>query len=909
MAGRARGRGRAKPQSEPAVSAPGPAPPAQESAAPRPVGRARGRGASAASAAAPPAAAPAPGPPAQDGNGPVAPRAAAANGMNRNRGGGETGGNGLNGLERRVGAMQVAEGEEGAGDRRPRFVNDENVSSGNFDGFKIQTDTIIGDRVPLITNSISLYHKDRFSDAPGQFYHVGFLPEVDNRRVRTAMVRSKNELLGGPHILYDGGSALFTNKRIGNGDGIEFDVTREHDSVVVHVTLTHKGQIFVGGGEFNRITGILMKRALEKMGLTQLGRHHFYPDKKIQLNDGYELWPGFITGVNQYDAGLLMVLDTTFKLAHQRSVMASITDLYNRIRPRNDVENQKFQREVLTALVGKIVVTKYNMKRYKIDDIEFNENPLSTFERKTGPITYKQYYKETHDADITDDKQPLLISLPKASDVRRGMTQPILLIPELCCITGISDELRANFRFMLEMGKITRQPPIEKANTMMSLVQGFKSTPEVAESFKFWNMELDQAGLVQLNGVKMHPAELHFKQGKCDYNTATADFQGALRNVQFRVPINVENYVVIYAGQNEANARKLKDGLEKAGRGFGMQFGNCNAIKLESTRLEELLSKLREATASGNLQLAIVVLPDNRADRYNAIKKQCYVDSPVPSQCVLNRTLGNEKGFMSVVSKLALQINVKMGGEPWNIKLPVGPGNMVIGMDVHHVGKGGKGPSQLGFVSSLNKDLTRFYSRVYTNNDEMVSCIKAAFVSGMQKFREFNQNRFPTAVYIFRDGVGEGQLSRVQEEELSAIEGALKEMEATSNICFCVVSKRIMQRFFAVRGKDLANPPPGTVVYDTVTKKDRYDFFLIPQSSRQGTVTPTHYNVLFDNTGLEHGKLMALAFSLCHMYYNWTGSIRVPNVCQYAHKLAFLAGTSLGGGQPDERLATTLYYL
>ena len=44
------------------------------------------------------------------------------------------------------------------------------------------------------------------------------------------------------------------------------------------------------------------------------------------------------------------------------------------------------------------------------------------------------------------------------------------------------------------------------------------------------------------------------------------------------------------------------------------------------------------------------------------------------------------------------------------------------------------------------------------------------------------------------------------------------------------------------------------------------------------------------------------------MYYNWTGTVRVPAVCQLAHKLAFLAGESLHT-QPHAELACTLHYL
>ena len=54
-----------------------------------------------------------------------------------------------------------------------------------------------------------------------------------------------------------------------------------------------------------------------------------------------------------------------------------------------------------------------------------------------------------------------------------------------------------------------------------------------------------------------------------------------------------------------------------------------------------------------------------------------------------------------------------------------------------------------------------------------------------------------------------------------------------------------------------------------------------------------HYNVLHFSTTLKPDHLQKIAYKLCHIYYNWTGTIRVPAVCQYAHKLAFLVGQSL----------------
>lgn len=53
----------------------------------------------------------------------------------------------------------------------------------------------------------------------------------------------------------------------------------------------------------------------------------------------------------------------------------------------------------------------------------------------------------------------------------------------------------------------------------------------------------------------------------------------------------------------------------------------------------------------------------------------------------------------------------------------------------------------------------------------------------------------------------------------------------------------------------------------------RYDFYLISQSVNQGTVSPTHYNVLYDNTGLDADKMQRLTYKLTHLYYNWSVSI------------------------------------
>lgn len=58
------------------------------------------------------------------------------------------------------------------------------------------------------------------------------------------------------------------------------------------------------------------------------------------------------------------------------------------------------------------------------------------------------------------------------------------------------------------------------------------------------------------------------------------------------------------------------------------------------------------------------------------------------------------------------------------------------------------------------------------------------------------------------------------------------------------------------------NPPSGTVVDDVVTLPERYDFFLVSQSVRQGTVNPTSYNVIIDGSGLKPEHIQKLTYKV-----------------------------------------------
>jgi aubergine-like protein len=184
------------------------------------------------------------------------------------------------------------------------------------------------------------------------------------------------------------------------------------------------------------------------------------------------------------------------------------------------------------------------------------------------------------------------------------------------------------------------------------------------------------------------------------------------------------------------------------------------------------------------------------------------------------------------------------------------------------------------------------------------------FVEGLKFYKNKNKT-LPDRIVVYRDGVSEGEIQHVYEVEIKQIQEALDSVagKGAIRLAFIIVTKRVSSRFFLQIGKTNAcNPFPGTVIDHTVTRQGKFDFYLISQSVKQGTVGPTNYNVLEDSTNWKPHHHQQFAFKMTHLYFNWMGTIRVPAPCQYAHKLAYLTGTALHR-EPNVALADTLFYL
>jgi aubergine-like protein len=85
-------------------------------------------------------------------------------------------------------------------------------------------------------------------------------------------------------------------------------------------------------------------------------------------------------------------------------------------------------------------------------------------------------------------------------------------------------------------------------------------------------------------------------------------------------------------------------------------------------RAEAWVKALQEQLNEG-VQMVVLLLPGSkgRCNLYDDVKRYLLTEFPIPSQVVLTATIQKGKNLRSIVSKILIQMNAKVGGVPWAV--------------------------------------------------------------------------------------------------------------------------------------------------------------------------------------------------------------------------------------------------
>nr|XP_055054548.1 piwi-like protein 2 [Misgurnus anguillicaudatus]XP_055054549.1 piwi-like protein 2 [Misgurnus anguillicaudatus]XP_055054550.1 piwi-like protein 2 [Misgurnus anguillicaudatus] len=731
-------------------------------------------------------------------------------------------------------------------------------------------------------------------------YHVTFTPNIESLSMRFGMMKDHRSTTG--EVVAFDGSILYLPKRLDEVVHLKAERKTDNQEIDIKIQLT---KILPPSSDLCiPFYNVVLRRVMKILGLKLVGRNHYDPNAVVILGKHrLQVWPGYSTSIKHTDGGLYLLVDVSHKVLRNDSVLDIMNVIYQESR-------ESFQDQCTKEFVGTIVITRYNNRTYRIDDIEWSKSPKDTFTLADGSVTtFVEYYRKNYGITIKELDQPLLIHRPKERSKPKGkvITGEILLLPELSFMTGIPEKMRKDFRAMKDLTMHINVGAEQHTQSLKQLLQNINTNDEALRELGRWGLSISPEILVTQGRTLPH--ETICLHSASFVTSQSVDWSREVVRDPSISTVPLSCWAIFFPRRAADQAEELVSTFSRVAGPMGIRIERPVRVELRDDRTETFVKSIHsQLTSEPRMQLVVCIMTGNRDDLYSAIKKLCCIQSPVPSQAINVRTISQPQKLRSIAQKILLQINCKLGGELWTVSVPL-KSLMVIGVDVHHDASK-KSRSVMGFVASLNSMLTKWYSRVTFQmpHEEIISGFRVCLLAALQKYYEVNHT-FPEKIVIYRDGVSDGQLKTVELYEIPQI---LKCFETIPNyepkLAFIVVQKRISTTLYSYGSDHFGTPSPGTVLDHTVTNRDWVDFYLMAHSIRQGCGLPTHYITVHNTANLTPDHLQRLTFKMCHLYWNWPGTIRVPAPCKYAHKVAFLSGQYLHS-EPAIQLSEKLFFL
>ncbi|XP_024023541.1 protein argonaute 1 [Morus notabilis] len=781
-------------------------------------------------------------------------------------------------------------------------------------------------------------------------YDVTITPEVTSRGVNRAVMGQLVRLYQDSHLgkrlpAYDGRKSLYTagplpfiSKEfkitlIDEDDGAGGQRREREFKVVIKLAaradLHHLG-LFLQGRQADapqealQVLDIVL-RELPTTRYCPVGRSFYSPDlgRRQPLGEGLESWRGFYQSIRPTQMGLSLNIDmSSTAFIEPLPVIDFVTQLLNRdvsSRPLSDADRVKIKK----ALRGvKVEVThRGNMRRkYRISGLTSQTTGELTFpvdERGTMKSVVEYFY-ETYGFVIQHTQWPCL----QVGNQQR----PNYLPMEVCKIVeGQRYSKRLNERQITALLKVTCQRPQERERDIMQTVRhnAYYEDPYAKE----FGIKISER-LAQVEARILPAPLLKYHDTGREKDCLPQVGQWNMMNKKMVNGGTVNNWMCINFSRNiqDTVARGFCNELAQMCYISGMAFnpepvlpplyGRPDQVeKVLKTRYHDAMTKLQ----GKELDMLIVILPDNNGSLYGDLKRICETDLGLVSQCCLTKHV--VRMSKQYLANVALKINVKVGGRNTvlvdaisrRIPLVSDRPTIIFGADVTHPHPGeDSSPSIAAVVASQDwPEVTKYAGLVcaQAHRQELIQDlfktwhdpVKGQVSGGMIKellisFRRATGQK-PQRIIFYRDGVSEGQFYQVLLYELDAIRRACASLEPNYQppVTFVVVQKRHHTRLFANNHNDRnavdrsGNILPGTVVDSKICHPTEFDFYLCSHAGIQGTSRPAHYHVLWDENKFTADGLQSLTNNLCYTYARCTRSVSIVPPAYYAHLAAFRA--------------------
>ena len=473
-------------------------------------------------------------------------------------------------------------------------------------------------------------------------YSVQFEPELpgDSTKMRSKIFSKAREDL--QKII---GNCIFNNTTLysleNNPELIEasVDLNKQIYKISIKMTNLIEADSFEAESLYKKFFASLVR----KIKFIQMRRNFFNPGatKMLKNHQNIEVWPGFNSSVNVTQEGVLLNMNLVYRVIRPETALEKVKNLSQNSN-RNGVNGEELRQIFAEFFKGSAVLTRYhNDKVYIIDDVDIEKSPKSKFDTKDGPISYLEYYKNKYGIKITDTDQPLLIHKDKRKE------QVIHLIPELCYMTGLTDEMRANFNLMKELSVITKGNAAEKLDECKGLINQFNNDKGCQEAMKNWGLTISNQPLM-LSGCRI-PAGNYLMHKKQDGNRLSfsadesPDIDRKIQAEMFNQP-SLNTWAIFSTQKDEQLSTLFIDTMKQVQGTFNYQMSKPAVFLVKSQNYRDWEAELSK-NLNPNVQAVVLIIPGNRGKgpMYNDLKRLLMGKYPIPSQVVLSGTLSKGK--------------------------------------------------------------------------------------------------------------------------------------------------------------------------------------------------------------------------------------------------------------------------
>ncbi|NWI29531.1 PIWL2 protein, partial [Sula dactylatra] len=246
----------------------------------------------------------------------------------------------------------------------------------------------------------------------------------------------------------------------------------------------------------------------------------------------------------------------------------------------------------------------------------------------------------------------------------------VLLVPELTFMTGVP-EIRKDSRMVKDVMREMLQSPRQHYMRLTSLLHRIKDSPEASGELMRWGLSLDP-DIHRTQGRVLPVERINLRHSSFIPAEDLTWNKEVMREASISV-IAMNYWLLVYPKRLQGLAKDLVAAMESVCGPIGMHVSRPAVVELKDDRIETYAKTIRSVLGSEDkVQLLLCIISSSREDLYAAIKKLCCVQLPVPSQVINAQSLTGQSGKMrSVVQKVLLQMNCKLGGELWGVDIPL----------------------------------------------------------------------------------------------------------------------------------------------------------------------------------------------------------------------------------------------